>query len=66
MASIARSHRRAYGAHRAMTPAQKAVNVARSIAQRQQEGRGWTWADYGVQTNPAQQERVLAALAGRA
>jgi hypothetical protein len=46
-----------------MSPAVKAANVARSIAQRRTEGRAWTWAEYGLQTNPAQQALVLAALA---
>jgi len=45
-----------------MSPAVKAANVARSIAQRRIEGLAWTWADYGLQANPAQQARVLAAL----
>jgi len=45
-----------------MSPAVKARNVARSIAQRQIEGRPWTWADYGLQANPAQRALVLAAL----
>jgi hypothetical protein len=45
-----------------MSPTQKAANVARSIAQRQTEGRPWTFADYGLQANPAQQALVLAAL----
>jgi hypothetical protein len=68
MTSVPRSHRKAYGAHRSMSPAVKAANVARSIAQRRTEGRAWTWAEYGLQTNPAQQALVLAALAagGRA
>ena len=56
-------HRRAYGAHRPMPPAVKAANVARSIAQRRSEGRAWTWAEYGLQANPAQQALVLAVLA---
>jgi hypothetical protein len=46
-----------------MSPAVKAANVARSIAQRRTEGRTWTWVEYGLQTNPAQQALVLAALA---
>jgi hypothetical protein len=46
-----------------MSPAVKAANVARSIAQRRIEGRPWTWAEYGLQANPAQQGLVLAALA---
>jgi hypothetical protein len=62
MASVPHSHRKAYGAHRPMSPAVKAANVARSIAQRRREGRPWTWAEYGLQANPAQQALVLAAL----
>ena len=62
MASVARSHRKAYGAHRPMSPAVKAANVARSIALRESEGRPWTFADYGIEANPAQQALVLAAL----
>jgi hypothetical protein len=46
-----------------MSPAVKAAHVARSIAQRRTEGRVWTWADYGLQANPAQQALVLAVLA---
>jgi hypothetical protein len=55
--------RKAYGAHRAMTAAQKARNVAASIRQREQDGRSWGWNDYGIATNLAQQTLVLAALA---
>ena len=56
-------HRKAYGAHRPMSPVVKATNVARSIAQRRTEGRAWTWAEYGLQAQPVQQALVLAALA---
>jgi len=65
MASVPqnRSHRKAFGPHNVRTPAQKARNVARSIAQRQAEGRAWTFAEYGLEANAAQQARVLAALA---
>jgi hypothetical protein len=45
-----------------MPPAVKAAHVARSIAERRTEGRAWTWADYGLQANPAQQTLVLAAM----
>jgi hypothetical protein len=62
MASVPH-HRKAYGAQRSMSPAMKAYNVARSIAQRQTEGRPWTWTEYGLQANPAQQALVLAVLA---
>ena len=48
-----------------MSPAVKARNVARSIAQRRIEGRSWTWADYGLEANVAQQALVRAALEGR-
>jgi hypothetical protein len=61
-ASVARSHRKAYGVQRSMSPAAKAANVARSIAQRRTEGRTWTWAEYGLQANPVQQALVLAVL----
>ena len=60
-------HRKAYGSHRKMSAIVKARNVARSIAQRRTEGRAWSWADFGLQANPAQQALVLAALSeGRA
>ena len=61
-----KSHRCAYGAHRAMSREQKAQHVAASIAQRQAEGRAWSWADYGLAANLSQQALVVAALtAGR-
>ena len=62
MASVARSHRKAYGSHRTMSPAQKAVNVARSIAARQAENRSWSWAEYGLDDNTGQRALVLKAL----
>jgi hypothetical protein len=37
---------------------QKACNVAASITQRAQEGRAWTWADYGLTAGSAQAARV--------
>jgi len=55
-------HRKAYGSHRKMSAIVKARNVARSITQRRIENRPWTWADYGLQANPAQQVLVLAVL----
>jgi len=45
-----------------MSPTVKAANVARSIAQRRIENRAWTWAEYGLEANQAQQALVLAAL----
>ena len=62
MASVTRSHRKAYGAHRPMSPAVKARNVAASIRTREREGRAWSWSTYGLESNPAQQALVLAAL----
>ena len=61
-ASVAHSHRKAYSAHRTMSPAVKAANVARSIAQRRTEGCAWTFEEYGYANNPAMQALVLAAL----
>jgi hypothetical protein len=40
--------RKAYGAHRQMSPAVKARNVAESIVARESEGRSWEWSDYGL------------------
>ena len=45
-----------------MSPAAKARNVAASIRTREQEGRTWEWAEYGLETNHTQQALVLAAL----
>jgi hypothetical protein len=58
-----RSHRKAFGAHRPMTPAIKARNIAQSIALRQDEGRPWSFEDYGIADNPDMMQRVQAALA---
>jgi hypothetical protein len=55
--------RRSYGAHRSMTPAQKAHNVATSIQQRTVEGHPWTWSDYGLTPDSAQADLVRHALA---
>jgi hypothetical protein len=43
------------------TPEQRARYVAENIALRQVEGRTWTWKDYGLEHDEAQQARVLAA-----
>jgi hypothetical protein len=58
-----RSHRKAYGSHRVMSPHVKARNIAQSIALRLDEGRTWTWADYGIAEQPALITLVEAALA---
>ena len=65
MATVANSPfgRKAYGSHRAMTPAQKARNVAASIRQRIHEGRSWTLSDYGLVDGSEQATLVLALLA---
>lgn len=54
--------RKAYGAHRSMTPDQKARNIAQSIALRVQEGRPWDWSQYGLENDHGQQRAVLAKL----
>jgi hypothetical protein len=46
-----------------MSPAVKARNVAASIRTREAEGRPWDWSTYGIESHPAQQALVLAALA---
>jgi hypothetical protein len=58
-----RSHRRAFGAQRPTTPAQRAQYIAESITLRQDEGRAWTYEDYGIGENPLMQRLVEAALA---
>lgn len=60
--TLHKSHRRAFGAQRPTTPAQRAQYVAESITQRQAEGRSWTWADYGLAENRTQQALIVAAL----
>jgi hypothetical protein len=54
--------RKAYGAHRTMSPTTKAKNVAASIRQREAEGRTWTWTDYGLTEGSAQAALVLGQL----
>ena len=56
-----RPHRRAMQHN--TTPAQRARYVAESIALRLDEGRPWTWADYGLADKPEQQALVQTALA---
>lgn len=62
-AAATRHHRRAYGAQRSTTPAQRAQYVAESIALRQDEGRAWTYETYGIGDNLLMQRLVDAALA---
>jgi hypothetical protein len=54
--------RKAFGPGRCRTDAQKAYDVAVSIAQRDARGDSWTWSTYGLEANVEQQQRVLAAL----
>jgi hypothetical protein len=54
--------RKAYGHQRHMTEADKARNIARSIVGKVAQGREWSFADYGLENNPQQQERVKLAL----
>lgn len=56
-------HRRAFGAQRLMTPEQRALYVAESIILREDEGRAWTWAEYGLAEHAAQRTLVESALA---
>jgi len=55
--------RKAYGSHRAMSPQVKARNVAASILAREQEGRPWTFADFGLTPDSDQAALVVAQLA---
>ena len=58
-----KSHRRAYGAHRPTTPAQRAQYVAESITTHSLSlDERATWQRYGLDGNLAQQQRVRAAL----
>ena len=59
-------HRKAYGAHRAISAQTKARNVAASITAHQLPLTYETWTRYGLQHNAAQQALVLAALTGQA
>ena len=58
--TLYKSHRRAYGAHRTMSPAVKARNVAASIAAREQENQPWRCEDYGLTADSAQAVLVVA------
>ena len=57
-----RLHRAAYHRSTTLTPERKARFVAESITLKQDEGRAWSWSDYGLQDNPAMQALVRAAL----
>jgi len=57
-----KSNRRAFGGHRQASPQQRTQYVAESTALRQDEGRAWTWADYGLLDNPTQQVPLRCAI----
>lgn len=57
-----RLHRAAYHRSQVLTPERKAQFVAESITLKLDEGRAWSWSDYGLHDNPAMQALVLAAL----
>lgn len=57
-----RLHRAAYHRSTALTPERKARFVAESITLKEDEGRAWSWAEYGLHDNPAMQALVRAAL----
>jgi hypothetical protein len=56
------AHRKAFGPGKRRTAAQKAQDVARSIALRNAHGQDWTWQTYGLDGNETQQALVVAAL----
>jgi hypothetical protein len=58
-----RSHRKAFGPQRKMSPTIKARNIAQSIALRLVDGRAWAWEDYGVADKPDMIALVETALA---
>jgi hypothetical protein len=57
-----RLHRAAYHRSMRLTPERKARFVAESITLKLDEGRAWSWNQYGLQDNPEMQALVLAAL----
>lgn len=59
---MAQHHRKAYGSHRAMTPDQRARNIAASILLHRAEGHERTMADYGIDEKPEMVVMVEAIL----
>lgn len=57
-----RLHRAAYHRSTRLTPARKARYVAESITLKQDEGRTWTLADYGILEGSEMHRLVLVAL----
>jgi hypothetical protein len=61
---VKRLHRAAYHRSQRLTPERKARFVAESITLKLDDGRAWTWSEYGLEHNPDMQALVLAALEG--
>jgi hypothetical protein len=57
-----RLHRAAYHRSLRLTPERKARFVAESITLKQDEGRAWSWSDYGLEEQSDLQHLVLQAL----
>jgi hypothetical protein len=57
-----RLHRAAYHCSTMLTPERKARFVAESITLKADEGRAWSWAEYGIVEQSAMHLLVLAAL----
>jgi hypothetical protein len=57
-----RLHRAAYHRSQALTPERKARCVAESITLKEDEGRPWTLADYGILEGSEMHRLVLVAL----
>ncbi len=55
-------HRKAYGAHRKVPEAQRALFIAESITRREAEGRLWSFTEYGIAGNRRMIAQVHAAL----
>lgn len=55
-------HRAAFHRSTTLTPERKARFVAESITLKLDEGRAWSWSQYGLQDNPEMQRLVLQAL----
>jgi len=56
-----RLHRAAYHRSTRLTPERKARFVAESITLKEDEGRPWSWAEYGIVEQSAMHLLVLAA-----
>jgi len=56
------AHRLAFGPGKRRTATQKAQDVARSIALKNETGADWTWESYGLEGREDQQALVVAAL----